>query len=157
MITRLSELRTVTELLAALTELGYSAVPPAEPDAVFPDGSPAGFAVHLPTPCNGPAPNTWQEAGSHIRKSYGHGFLVFYPDLGQRTGEVYFHVSHSLAGELIASSWDLADMYMGEGKWPLDPEITTLDELRDRALLWMADWDDPRSLEFEDDGGFGNG
>ena len=38
-------------------------------------------------------------------------------------------------------------MYMGEGKWPLDPEITTLDELRDRALLWMADWDDPRSLE----------
>jgi hypothetical protein len=146
-IRKLSELRTVTELLAALTEMGYRAVPPYEPAAVLPDGSPAGFAVYLPTPCDPFEPNTWQEDPDHYLRAYGEGFVLFYPDLGKRTGEVYFHVAHSPAGELIASSWDLADPYMGEGQAPLDPETTTLNELRDRALIWMAAWDDPRSLE----------
>ncbi len=64
-IRKLSELRTVTELRAALTEMGYSAVPPYEPAAVLPDGSPAGFAVHAPTPCDGPerqAAANWRAA-----------------------------------------------------------------------------------------------
>ena len=158
MITKLSELRTVGELLAALTELGYSAAPAYEPDAVFPDGTPEGFAVDLPK-YNGPAPNTWREAGPHCLRRLGHGYVVICPDLGERTGVVSFYVHHSLTGELIAGSWGMEDEFAGEMAWGSEGwvEAITLKELRDRALIWMASWDDPRTLEFEDAGGFGNG
>ncbi len=156
-IKRLSELRTVTELRAALTELGYSPEPPYEPDAVFPDGSPEGFAVDLPKH-NWPTPNTWKEASSYDLRCLGHGYVVIYPDLGERSGEVRFYVDHTLTGELIEGSWGIADPYAGEMAWGAEGvEAVTLNELRDRALIWMAAWDDPRTLEFENAGGCGNG